>query len=66
LANKAIGLDFCIYNKNKIYINVPFKRKDEVKKMGGNWDKRNKKWFIYENNPEKDYLISLFGICQLR
>lgn len=63
LANKAIGFDSCMYN-NKIYINVPFKRKDEVKKMEGKWDAKKKKWFIYENNKEKDYLISTFGISK--
>jgi ribonuclease HI len=60
LANKALGLDSCSYYKT--YINVPFNRKDEVKKLGGMWNKKEKKWFIYENNPKKEYLISIFGI----
>lgn len=61
LANKAIGLDHCIYNTTKIYLNVPFRRKDEIKKIGGKWDKTKTKWFIYDNNPDKEYILSTFG-----
>ena len=28
-------------------------RKEEIKQFGGKWDPINKKWFIYENNPNK-------------
>jgi len=61
LANQSLGLNQCIYN-TKVYLNVPYSRKDEVKKLGGKWDKNKKKWFIYENNEYKDEILSQFSI----
>ncbi len=46
LANKAIGLEQCPYISNsfeKIYLNVLFSKKDEIKKMDGKWDMALKK-----------------------
>jgi ribonuclease HI len=37
----------------KIYLEVPYSRKEEIKQLGGKWDPINKKWFINENNPNK-------------
>ena len=37
----------------KIYLEVPYSRKEEIKQLGGKWDLTNKKWYIYENNPNK-------------
>jgi len=37
----------------KIYLEVPYSRKEEIKQLGGKWDPINKKWYIYENNPNK-------------
>ena len=35
-------------NSSKIYLNVPYKQKDIVKKLGGKWDSQKKQWFIPE------------------
>ena len=46
LANKAIGFEECPYNSDsfeKIYLDVPFSKKEEIKKMGGKWDMALKK-----------------------
>jgi len=62
LANIAIGLGNCPYNsssKTKIYLIVPFTKKDEIKKLGGIWDSYNKKWFIYDNNTNIDKILTL-------
>lgn len=56
LANNAIKS----YISNKIYLNVSFARKEEIKKLGGKWDSRMKKWFIYENNVDKNKILSQF------
>lgn len=57
LANLALG----IKNKiNKIYLNVPYKRKEEVKELGGKWDPAKKKWYIMDDNPNKGDIILLF------
>ena len=64
LANQAIGLDNCPYNQEistKIYLDVPFIKKDEVKKKGGIWDSTNKKWFVRSDNKYKDELITMFS-----
>jgi len=64
LANIAIGLDDCPYNssdKTKIYLIVPFIKKDELKKLGGIWDIYNKKWFIYDNHKNIDKILKIFS-----
>ena len=44
--------------KIKIYLNVEFNRKEEIKKLGGRWDKNLKKWFIYDTNNNKNLIIA--------
>jgi len=62
LANRAIGLESCPYEKSiKIYLNVPFIKKDEIKKLGGHWDRDNKKWFVYDNNKDIDNILNIFS-----
>jgi len=61
LANEALGLNISSYNVlEKIYLNIPFSKKDEIKKYGGMWDSNKKKWFVYENNKEIDNILLLF------
>jgi len=64
LANKAIGLEYCPYNTSttKIYLNVPFAEKEEVKKLGGRWDSNLRKWYIMENNANKNAVLARFSI----
>jgi len=64
LANIAIGLNNCPYNNTsstKIYLIVPFIKKDEIKKLGGLWDSNKKKWFIHDNNKNIDQILSIFS-----
>jgi ribonuclease HI len=64
LANIAISLDNCPYNtsvKTKIYLMVPFAKKDEFKQLGGIWDSHIKKWFVYDNNKDIDKILTLFS-----
>jgi hypothetical protein len=44
----------------KIYLNVPYSKKDLAKEKGARWDAGKKKWYIYDNNPNKDELISIY------
>ena len=63
LANKAIGLEQCPYNSDlfeKIYLDVPFSKKEEIKKLGGKWDSEQKKWYIFDNNEDKEYILDNF------
>lgn len=62
LANKAIGLDSCPYTSpEKIYLNVSYQEKDKVKILGGRWDQKKKKWFIYGNNENKSHILDNFS-----
>lgn len=45
----------------KIYLKVPFAQKDIVKRLGGKWDAVKKKWYIYEQNPSKSEILSMFS-----
>lgn len=64
LANHAIGLNECPYQRsNKIYLIVPFVKKDELKKLGGMWDATQKKWYIYEDNKNAELILSVFPKC---
>jgi hypothetical protein len=48
LANLAIGR--IVDSKkleNKIYLEVPFSKKDIAKKLGCRWDATKKKWYIF-------------------
>lgn len=47
---------------NKIYLNVPFSQKDDAKKLGAKWDRSKKKWYVLENNKNKDDLIQKYLI----
>jgi len=44
----------------KIYLEVPFAKKDEVKLLGGKWDAPLKKWFILDNNKNMEEILSKF------
>ena len=62
LANLAIGLESCPYEKSiKIYLKVPFIKKDEIKKLGGRWDSDNKKWYVYDDNENMDQILTIFS-----
>ena len=52
LANNSIGQQDCPYNKQKIYLNVPYKEKDEAKSLGAKWDSDKKLWYCYNNSEE--------------
>jgi len=58
LANLALGIitsnKVFIKEKysDKIYLEVPFSKKDQAKKIGCRWDADKKKWYINEENEE--------------
>ena len=62
LANEAIGLTNCPYSKTKIYLAVLHSEKDIIKNFGGKWDKKNKSWYIYEDNKNKKTILDTFQI----
>jgi ribonuclease HI len=40
-------------SKEKIYLDVPFAKKDEAKKLGCRWDPDKKKWYVFCSNASK-------------
>jgi ribonuclease HI len=65
LANTAIGLDSCPYAKEKLYLSVPFIKKDIVKGLGGKWDASKKLWYIFDNSDNKEHVLKLFNVIPL-
>lgn len=59
LANKSIHIGDAKNIIPKLFLNIPFNKKEDIKKMGGKWDKHKKKWYIYENNPLKSSILLL-------
>lgn len=50
LANQAIGVDTNDDNRiTKIYLKVPFSKKEQIKGIGGKWDPKKKKWYMMSN-----------------
>jgi ribonuclease HI len=66
LANQAIGLESCPYSASatlkaeRIYLNVPFVRKDEIKALGGKWDPEAKKWYVLSDSTHLEKVLSHF------
>lgn len=63
LANEAIGLIECPYNSKpkKVFLQVPYERKDEAKQFGCKWDFKKKMWYFDDNNPNNLQILSLFS-----
>lgn len=48
-------------NSARVYLNVPYDRKEEAKGMKAMWDRDRRLWFTYGDNPRLGELISRFG-----
>ena len=55
LANLAIGKMV----SKRVYLNVPFERKEEAKQLGAKWNPQKKKWYC-ENTDDLHKLLQLF------
>jgi ribonuclease HI len=60
LSNKSIGLNECLYSK--LYLDVPFSKKDIIKGLGGRWNNTIKKWYILSNSLNKDEVLNQFNV----
>jgi ribonuclease HI len=64
LANKAINHTPRVESENtnkKIYLNVSFQEKDAAKAKGARWDPSKKKWYIFEDNKNKEELLKKYS-----
>lgn len=57
---KLCDIDEFEYSQ-RIYLNVPFARKDEVKAYGGWWDPVKRRWFIRDDNTQKAEIVRRWG-----
>lgn len=56
--HKLICKNCDIYLFNKILLYVPFDEKDQVKMLGGRFDKLCKKWYIEHDNKKMEIILS--------
>ena len=57
------GMCFLCWNENKrIYLNVPFSKKDEAKSKGARWNPELKCWYIFTQNTNRKALIKIYGL----
>lgn len=53
LASLALGIVESNKTKvNKIFLKVPYEKKEQAKQLGCKWNQSNKKWYITEKNEE--------------
>lgn len=52
-------------NVNKIYLFVPFSEKENAKKLDAKWDNYKKKWYIFNNNKNKDLILQKWKVCEI-
>jgi hypothetical protein len=52
--------DIELFSSGNIYLSVSFSEKDDVKKLGANWDIKNKKWFIHNSNKNVDIILQKY------
>lgn len=43
-----------------IYLKVPFEEKEKAKEFKGQYHSKNKKWFIYKNNPQWKEILTIW------
>ena len=48
-------------SSNKIYLNVSYAEKDEAKSKGARWDANKKKWYIFDDNQNKNELLQKYS-----
>ena len=48
-------------SSNKIYLNVSYAEKDEAKSKGARWDATKKKWYIFDDNQNKNELLQKYS-----
>lgn len=48
----------------KIYLDVPFSKKDEIKLLSGKWDPILKKWYIFDNNINQEEIYKKFKFLE--
>jgi Domain of unknown function (DUF5710) len=48
------------YYGKKVYLRVPFNRRDEAKNLGAKWDSAAKKWFSFSSSPDLQRIEKCF------
>ena len=58
--DKNINITYCencskIMFPDKIYLNCPYKEKDECRSLGGVWDDEKRKWYVPIGTDSKKF-----------
>ncbi len=54
--HKYLDLNSILFGK--IYLNIPFKDKDEIHWLGGHWDSEKKLWYIAKNHNKIEVILN--------
>lgn len=49
-------------SENKIYLDIPYCRKEEGKKLGCKWDPNMKKWYMLSSNNNQKEILNIFMV----
>ncbi len=67
LANLAIGVSECPYNKRvgseRVDLAVPYSEKEDAKKLGAKWDPGKKVWYCFRDSKHYSELVEMFGLA---
>lgn len=54
-------IKYCGEINERIYLDVNYDEREKIKKKGGKWDIRIRKWYIEKDNTEKDKILKKYG-----
>ena len=46
---------------SRVYLNVPYAKKEHAKSLAAKWDPKKKKWYSHSNNKDLDKLLSIYS-----
>ena len=53
--------DYIAFIPNKVYLNVSYDQKEIAKQLECKWDQKKKKWYMYEDNKNKQLILNMFS-----
>lgn len=49
------------HKNDKVYLNVQYSQKEDIKLLGGRWDPQQKKWYVNNSNEAMAYIRKYFS-----
>lgn len=57
-------LTYCLFCNTKVFLEVPFREKEEAKNLGALWHVEFKKWYIFNKNLNKNLILQKWKTWQ--